>query len=155
MGASGQVSNTIIIGPDGRVDSSSGIQRNGDTYVLTKDINLPIEIQKNNIILDGANHILQGSGKDNDLAAITLKASNVTVTNFYITNWTAGIYGAYNNNTITVNEITDTNRAIALYATDYIISKNTIQGNDQGVYIKGEYFKRDYVQGSKFPLANR
>jgi hypothetical protein len=128
---------TIIIRPDGSVDSSSGIQRTGNIYVLTTNLfNSPIEIQRDNIILDGANYTLQGAGKTNDLAAITLKANNVTVTNFHITQWTAGIYGAYDNNTIIANEFTDTNRAIALYAIDFIINKNIIQGNDQGIYIK-------------------
>jgi hypothetical protein len=127
---------TIIIRPDGSVGSSNGIQREGNTYTLTTDLKSPIEIQKSNIILDGANYTLQGSGETNNLAAIVLKASNITVTNFHISNWTAGISGMYDNNIITANEVTNTNRAIALYATDYIINKNIIQRNVQGIYIK-------------------
>jgi hypothetical protein len=127
---------TIIIRSDGTVSASSGIQRDGDTYVLTTDLNSPIEIQKNNVIVDGANHTLQGSGKNNELAAISLKASNVTITNFYIANWTAGIHGAYTNNTITANEFSDTNRAIALYETNYVVNGNIIQISVSGIYIK-------------------
>ncbi|MCL1977494.1 MAG: hypothetical protein FWG55_05275 [Candidatus Bathyarchaeota archaeon] len=127
---------TITIWSDGSVSSSSSIQRAGDTYVLTADLNSPIEIRKNNIILDGANHTLKAPHGSNSDAAISLKASNITVTNFHIDGWMVGIYGAYNNNTITENEITGTYRAITLYATDYVISKNIIQRNDQGIYSK-------------------
>jgi len=125
----------ITILPDGTVDPPSGIQRNGDTYTLTNDLILPIEIKRDNIILNGANHTLQGSGAYNE-AAISLKASNITITNCHITSWAAGIYGAFNNNTITANKFTKNDRAIALYATNYIISKNSLQQNSQGIYIK-------------------
>jgi parallel beta-helix repeat protein len=127
---------TITIFPDGTVDASSGIQRDGNTYTLTTDLKLPIEVQKNGITLNGANHTLQGPRIDSGLAGITLKASNVAVTNFNIDRWSAGIYGAYNNNTITANKFTDNDRAIALYATDYVISKNIIQTSTSGIYIK-------------------
>ena len=127
---------TITIFSDGTVDVSSGIQRDGNTYTLTTDLKLPIEVQKNGITLNGANHTLQGPSIESGLVGITLKASNVVVTNFNIDRWSAGIYGAYNNNTITGNKFTDNDHAIALYATDYVISKNTIQTSGSGVYIK-------------------
>jgi parallel beta-helix repeat protein len=127
---------TITILPDGSVDHSSSIQRNGNIYVLTPDIMSPIEIQRGNIILDGANHTLKTPTLGSDLAAISIKASNVTVTNFHIYGWIAGIYSAYNNNTITNNEITNSTRGITLYATDYIISNNSIQRTFEGIYIK-------------------
>ncbi len=127
---------TIVISPDGSVNPSYGIQKDGNIYTLTADLNLPIKIQKSNIILNGANHTLQGTGRNNSLAAISLTASNITVINCNITNWEAGIYGAYNNNTITANQFTNNTRAITLYATDYIINKNIIQQNGDGIYIK-------------------
>jgi hypothetical protein len=133
---SAQTLTTITIWPDGSVDPSSCIQRDGNTYVLTTDLNLPIEIQKDSIILDGSNHKLEATRGNYGSAAITLKASNVIITNFHIAGWTAGIYGAYNNNTISGNEFTDNSRAIALYATDYVISKNIIQTSNSGIYIK-------------------
>ncbi|MDR0373537.1 MAG: hypothetical protein LBI79_08295 [Nitrososphaerota archaeon] len=143
---SAQVS-TITIYSDGSVGpASGGVERDGNIYTLTGDLYFTtIEIQKNDIILDGANHTLHGPGVPihtdppddlKDYAAISLMASNVTITNFHIANWTAGIYGAYNNNTITANEFSDNARAIALYATDYTISKNIIQQSGSGIYIK-------------------
>jgi len=74
----------ITIFPDGTVDASSGIQKDGNTYTLTTDLKLPIEVQKDGITLNGANHTLQGPDIDSGLAGITLKASNVVVTNFNI-----------------------------------------------------------------------
>jgi hypothetical protein len=127
---------TITILPDGTVEPSWGIQRDGDIYTLTANLKCRIEIQRDGITLNGANHTLQGSGRDKNQTAIALKASNITITNCRIVNWTAGIYGAYNNNSITGNEFTNNTRAIALYATDYIISKNIIEQNGDGIYIK-------------------
>ncbi|MDR0470495.1 MAG: hypothetical protein LBH79_02060 [Nitrososphaerota archaeon] len=129
--ANAQVS-VITILPDGTVDPPSGIQKDDDTYTLTADLTLPIEIKRDNITLNGANHTLQGSAG----TAISLWASNITITNCRIIGWTAGIYGAYNNNTITANLFTDNYRAITIYAANYIISKNIIQQNTQGIYIK-------------------
>ncbi|MCL2477054.1 NosD domain-containing protein [Candidatus Bathycorpusculum sp.] len=124
---------TITILPNGTVDPSSGIQRDGDTYTLTADLTRPIEIKRDNIILNGANHTLYGSSTG---IAISLWASNITITNCRIIGWNAGIYGAYNNNAITANLFTDNFRAISLFASNYIIDKNIIQQNTQGIHIK-------------------
>jgi len=129
----------ITIFPDGTVEPSWGIQRDADTYTLTADLKSTIEIQRDGITLNGANHTLQGPDRDNNTTAIALTARNITITNLHISNWTAGIYGAYNNNTITCNQFTNNIRAIALYATNYIISKNIIEQNGDGIYIKDSW----------------
>ena len=55
--------NSIAIQPDGSINSTTApIHRNGDVYTQTSDIfNQTIIIQKDNIVFDGANHILQGN----------------------------------------------------------------------------------------------
>jgi len=118
---------TITIKPDGSIDpESTAFQREGNTYVATADLNCSIYIQKGDITVNGVNHTIQGPGSSQNFIAITLMASNVTITNFRISGWKTGVYGAYNNNTITNNVFTNNNQGITIYAADYLVSKNSI-----------------------------
>lgn len=127
---------TITIKPDGSIDpSSDAIQRKGNVYVATADLNCSINIQKGDIIVDGVNHTLQGPGSSKNFIAITLMASNITVNNFRISGWRAGVYGAYNNNTITNNVFTDNNQGITIYASDYVVSQNSISGSGTAIMV--------------------
>jgi parallel beta-helix repeat protein len=127
---------TITIKPDGSLDPLSNVlQREGNVYTATADLNFSINVQKSNIILDGANHSLRGPGSSQNFVAITLMASNITITGFSISGWRAGVYGAFNNNTITNNVFVDNYQGIAVYASDYVLSKNSISGSIIGVLI--------------------
>jgi parallel beta-helix repeat protein len=120
----------IIIGSDGSVSpSGSPIQVEGNNYVVTSGLYNSITIERGNVVVDGANHTLQGPGTSQNSTAITLMARNVTVENFNVTGWKAGVYGAFNNNTITNNVFSGNYQAIALYADDYVISENSISGS--------------------------
>ena len=79
--------------------------------------------------MDGANHTLQGPGTSQNAIAVTLMASNVTVENLRVTGWKAGVYGAFNNNTITNNVFAGNYQAVAIYADDYVVSENGISGS--------------------------
>ena len=72
---------SVYIRSNGSVTPSTlPIQKVGDIYTFTGDIyNLTLEIQRSNIIIDGAGHTLQGnaSGK-----GMYIKATNVTIKNF-------------------------------------------------------------------------
>jgi len=58
-----EASGTIHINVFGVVVSSSApIQRNGSLYTFTADISEAIQIEANDIIVDGAGHTVQGSG---------------------------------------------------------------------------------------------
>jgi len=99
---------TIYIRADGSVDPPSApIQRNGDNYVLTDDINCSgdgIVIQRSNMILDGANHTIHGQwgsiGGYHYGTNIT-GVSNVAVTRFGIRNFYRGM-GVDGSSNITV-----------------------------------------------------
>jgi len=94
----------IIIKADGSVTPSGvPIQMEGNIYRITADLNSSITVERGNIVLDGANHTLQGPGTNQNAIAITLRGSNVTVENLHVNSWKAGVYGAFNNNTITRN----------------------------------------------------
>jgi hypothetical protein len=59
--ASAQSSEIITIKADGSVDpSTTPIQRNGDVYTLAGDINGYLVLARNNTVLDGAGHAVQG-----------------------------------------------------------------------------------------------
>ncbi|MEM4247504.1 MAG: NosD domain-containing protein, partial [Candidatus Woesearchaeota archaeon] len=127
---------TITLNPDGSVaPASSAIQMKGNTYVVTENLNCSICIKKGNIVLDGANHTLQEPGSRKSSIAITLMASNVTVTGFHISGWKAGVYGAYNNNTITNNVFINNHQAVAIYASNYVVSKNSISDSNIAILI--------------------
>ena len=122
-----QTSQGITINPDGTLTPPNApIRREGNTFTLTADLNITITIQKADITLDGGDHKLNGPGSDQNFISITIRATNVTVENLHISNWRAGIYGAYNNGTITNNEFSNNYQAIAVYANDYLIKENNI-----------------------------
>ena len=97
-------SNTIYIRPDGSIDPSTApIKRVGNVFTLTDNITgnneTAIEVQKNNIIIDGADYTLQGPGTQRSLidaltgsiGIVISNGNNVTVENFLITNALVGI----------------------------------------------------------------
>lgn len=86
---------TIYIRADGSIDPPDAPITTYDniTYTLTDDINCytdGIVVQRNNIILNGANHIMQGnfSGRGIILEGI----SNVTIREVVVTGFSSGIY---------------------------------------------------------------
>ena len=97
----------IFIRPDGSIEpSTTPIQRIGDIFTLTGNIYGPIILERDNVVLNGAGHYLQGNrtgtpltqvnshtgptiyllGRDNGIG-INITCSNVTVTDVHIVNW--------------------------------------------------------------------
>ena len=111
------------------------MQMEGNTCIITADLNSSITVERGNIVVDGANHTLQGPGISQNAIAITLMASNVTVENLHVTSWKAGVYGAFNNNTITNNVFTGNYQAVAIYADDYVVSENNISGSSDAAIL--------------------
>jgi nitrous oxidase accessory protein NosD len=96
----------ISISPDGSIDPSiAPIQCSGETYILTEDLaNYTILIQKDNIVFEGAGHVLQGSAQENVYGseAICLNGkTNVTIKNVIIENFWKGII-IQNSSTVTI-----------------------------------------------------
>jgi len=82
------------------------------TCTLTMDLNEEIRVFSNEIILDGNNHVLTGPGFPSSggsgPAGITVSSSGVTVKNFMITNFLAGILFTGDSNTA-IHNIMDGN----------------------------------------------
>jgi hypothetical protein len=56
-----QTSETVIIKDDGSIEGTNKIEHNGNIYTFTGNISGNIQIQKSNIIIDGAGFTLQGN----------------------------------------------------------------------------------------------
>jgi len=154
--ANSQSSNNIFIKPDGSVSGTTQIQHSGNRYTLTGDIiDQVLVVECNNIVVDGGAFTLQGAGgwgvagavgKESS-AAINLTCSNVIIQNFNISGWEAGIYGAYNNNTVANCFISETQSCIAIYADNYNVVGNYLANSISGVLNKGNngMFTRNWV----------
>ena len=140
--AESQSTGAIFIKADGTVSGTDKIQRNGNLYSLTDDIyNSPITVECNHIILDGKGFTHQGGSTSwvGGTVAINLTCSDVTVKNFRIVGfWEVGVLGAWNGNTVTNCNITGTDRAVSIYADDYVVTGNYLADkNHVGVRVRG------------------
>ena len=90
----------IRIMPSGTVEGTDKIQRNGDIYTLTGDINGYLNdtfgalsgfllVIKDNIVIDGAGHTIQGNGTG--VGIFMRSMHNVTIKNFNINGFVVGI----------------------------------------------------------------
>ena len=136
---------SVYIGTDGSVTPATiPIQRVGDIYTFTGNIyNLTLEIQRNNIIIDGAGYTLQGNSSGQ---GIHIEATNVTVRNLEMRKFSnAVIISEASNNTITQNRITSSGTGIVLNKAKYnTLENNTISSNSRlGILI---YDNSDYNQ---------
>ncbi len=128
-----EVSGTIYLKPNGVISPSSApIHRVGETYTLTGNVKSQINVETDNLVLDGSGYTLQGSGYN---VALNLTCSNVTVENLNMVNWQAGVLGVFNNNTIKNCLITSCQSGLKIYAQYYDILGNTIEKNSEGIRI--------------------
>ena len=107
-------------------------------YTLTGNINNPIVLEKDNIIIDGRNYSLQGLGKGRGMELSDRK--NITLKNFEINHFEIGIYiydySEPRNNTISGNIITNNTFGIYIeHAHNNTISGNYIKNNDHGIWL--------------------
>lgn len=126
----------IYIRSDGSVEPSNAlIERVGETFFFTENIlDFEIEVQRDDITIDGADHILQGKGAYGiDLTG----RSNVTVKNVEIT----GFYEAIrvfscSNVTITGNRIRSNNPFGVNMASAHniLIDGNCIEANSEAIF---------------------
>lgn len=151
----------IVINQDGSVSGTDKIQRNGDFYYLTDDIEISspefgstgISVQHDNIILDGNNFSIIET-EDTTSCGICLGGRfNVTIQNFHITHFSVGIiFGTFAfevdsysfNNTVVGNTITVTDYPPSFQTGIWVgtgssgnrIVDNTVTGsNDRGIML--------------------
>jgi parallel beta-helix repeat protein len=124
---------STYIRSDGTVDPlNAHIRRDGNLYTFTQDIlNSTLEIQRDNVMLDGAGFTIQGNGGLDGIAI--LSKNNVTVRNVNIEYFGTGVSMVQSsNNHIVGNNITCHSGVYIGYSTNNYVAENTING--QGAY---------------------
>ncbi len=140
MPVKAQSTQTVTIHANGEISPPDvAIQRFGDIYTLTSNLNSPIVIEANNIILDGAGHTLQGPNMNLNSIGVNLTATNVTVQNIRITSWWVGFLGTWNNNTVSRNVFMSNDEAVAIFGDDYVVSQNSISNSSTAVFVDGGF----------------
>jgi len=130
---------TIYIHSDGSVEGTDKIQPHGDVFTLSGDVFGEIQVQKSNIVLDGAGYTLLGNGEETS-KGIDLsnnrgsdpsrpEVSNVTLKNIGIVNFSVGVG----------NVNTNTNTIIGCYIADCFTGINVV-GRPNNVLIKNNTF---------------
>jgi hypothetical protein len=126
---------SVYIASDGSIVGTNTIQRNGDIYTLTANISGGIQVQKSNIVIDGAGYSLDEGGIDltNGIGQDPTRStiSNVTIENLYIVNGCIGTNGGGNDTFY--NDYISNNRGagIMLIGSDYNnITYCTISGSN-------------------------
>jgi parallel beta-helix repeat protein len=164
-----EFSGKVTIGADGSVDPSTApIQRDGNVYTFTGNINGYLVVEKGNIVIDGAGFTLQGSGslgsggyyEVGPWTGIYLQnAVGVTIRNLRIQNFRYGINHATSdanrsaNTTITGNQIVYNQDGI-LKASDCTITGNYIAYNENGIYCTDTVNKYNTVVGNTIAYNN-
>ena len=152
---------SIYIRNDGSIDPTAPIQRVGAVYSFTGNIiDHTIEVQRDNIVIDGAGYTLQGNGSGTGIylthrSGVTIKnveirkfrqginffnSSNNDITgNKIATNYIAIAFHSSSNNRIDGNKITGNSMAILLYSSSNYnsIVENTIAKNGEGIWCEG------------------
>ena len=133
-----KASGIIYIRADGRVEGTTSIQTADNvTYVFTANINASIVVQRNNIIIDGKGHTLQGalSGTGIDLSARTkVTVQNATIKAFFYGIW----LDCSSSNTVSGNNITANNDCgiwLRCSSNNMISGNNITANNGDGIWL--------------------
>ena len=135
-------SQIIYISPDGQVSPSTApISNVGNShYTFTADIYNSIILGRDNIVIDGANHALQGTGVYGSRGIDLTGRSNVTITNLKIKGFDYGIYlSSASNNVLSQNDLTNNYCGIwiVVSSNNNVISGNNIANNEMyGIWLK-------------------
>lgn len=150
----------IYINADGSIyPSAVPIQRSGGIYTLAGDItsdNGGIEIDRNNMTLDGAGHTIQGSGSY--FGVYLQSVSNITIKNTVIKSFSSGIYlsGSPNisilNDTVTAAQ----EEGVELYSSSNVsIASNHITSSVGGVFLSSspnDGIRANIIVGASYGL---
>jgi parallel beta-helix repeat protein len=131
-------SGTIYIRSDGTIDPPTApIDCDGDTYTFLENINEPVVVEKDDIIIDGNGYTLQGAGSG--IGLDLSDRNNVTVKHTSIEQWYYGVLcNASSGNTIESSNFTrNAQRAIFISnSSDNIIRDNLVTSNDwEGIFL--------------------
>ncbi len=156
----------IAIKPDGSIEGTDKIQRNGDFYYLTDNIEFSsiargLSVQRDNITIDGKGFGIIQKDARSSYGVVLSERFNVTIQNLKITGFSLGIdlikegneYRSASNNTIIGNTITSNNEDgfqvgiwIGISSGNKIIN-NTVTGfNEYGILF--HLSDNNYISGN-------
>jgi len=131
---------TVYIRADGSIDPPDApiITYDNVTYMLTSNITSSgdgIVVERDNIIIDGGGHMLQGNGSGwgidlYDVKYVTVK--NIDVNGFYI-----GVILGETYNVISGSDITNNYEGIGLGGAFHQVVKNNFANNYEGISVNG------------------
>jgi parallel beta-helix repeat protein len=125
---------TIYIRADGTVEGTDKIQREGNVYTFTDNINGEIVVEMDGIVVDGADYTLYGNGSG---IGIELNSrTNVTIKNVEVRAFGEGIYLLDSqNNHLIENYIADNGEGMYLHSSrNTRIIGNNLTNNWAGIY---------------------
>ena len=116
---------TIYIRSDGSVEGTDKIQRDGNIYTFTDNIDDSIVVERDNIIIDGDSYTLQGAGSGTGLDLS--HTNSVTINRTHITEWEYGILCNQSSSITIENSDFTRNVQRAIFLSNS--SNNIIRGN--------------------------
>lgn len=108
-----KANSTIYIRADGSVEGTDKIQRDGNVYTFTGNVDGALFVEKDNVVVDGIDYDLSGTSSR---GIVISERNNVTIKNVNLLN---GGYGIYLDD-----------------SSDCIISDNDVVNCDWGIYLK-------------------
>jgi nitrous oxidase accessory protein NosD len=148
----------ISIKADGNVDpASASIQRNGNIYTFTDNINSEIRVEKEGITIDGAGYTLMGPYNGSQtlwiigegpnqtptgntelwsigIDTVTDSINDVTIKNLNVKNFSIGMYIWTAHNLVTGNAVSNCIVGILLSGNNNTFTQNYFADNKNGVY---------------------
>ena len=137
---------TIYIRADGSIDPPTAPITTADNiaYIFIDNVSSDadgIVVERNNIVVDGAFHVLQGSGTRNGV--VLVGRSNVTLRNLQISAFSTGVILGSSGCVLSGNNITsnkDYGINVSNSSSNNIFSENNIANNGYGIYFNDEYW---------------
>ncbi len=144
-------SSTVYIRPDGSVDPSTApIERVGDLYVLTGDVDNAIYVERSNVVVDGSGHTVQYGLRIEGVNNVTIQRMQISGEVFVLHSSYDRIIGnnvtpSSHNGIWLLNsngsDISENNISHSLYGIEIAGFNNTIRGNNVTDNEVGVYFE--------------
>jgi parallel beta-helix repeat protein len=132
---------SIYIKEDGTVQGTDKIQRNGNIYTFTDNINAEITVEIDDIVIDGADYSLQGNGEG--IGIHVPNNGNLEIKNTKIQGFKFAIYFDYyskNSNIISGNTLTNnTHYGVYIYSSNNRIFGNYLENSGTGIQLVESY----------------
>ncbi|MCJ7422878.1 hypothetical protein MUP01_01225 [Candidatus Bathyarchaeota archaeon] len=130
-------SSTVYINADGSIQPATAPISTLDNinYNFTGSVHGHVVVERDNIVIDGSGHTVQGSGIGSGVGVFLTSRNNVTIKNLVVRTHDVGIVLKNTLNCyVFKNTLTDNEYALELrYSSNNLISMNNVTYNDNGI----------------------